>query len=809
MNIGELTATLGIDTTGVDQARSKMMKFEKDLEDIGKNMSQIGRRMSLFITTPLVAAGVHSFKMAADVTEAINKVDVAFKKDAEEIKKWSEGSLKAYGMAKLTALDMVALFGDMATSMGINTMKAAEMSKNLVGLAGDLASFKNIRVEVAQTALSAIFTGETESLKRLGIVMTEVNLTEYALSQGITKRIKDMNQMEKVQLRYNYILEVTKNSHGDFERTSESAANQMRMFRESIKEVSASFGETLIPVITPMIQKLNSFLERIKELSDEKKKWIVRIVAITAAIGPLLIIIGNLLRIIPLLVRAFRVLKLAMLSTPITAAIFGITSLIAILVSLRKKTQEATKAQKELNAAVEAAKDYGDVFGDITATMSIVRELSREQIAAVKDRIDQQIKLEESFTTRLKTERVKILQEDTYLKDYQLRLAETTNAKMIEYIKGLVAQREYYLTKDLDKEIEINQKRIDSYKEYLDAINSTLNQKNTFVPGKLSPAAPIASVNTKEQSERMEKMTTQLGSIRGIAEVMANYNKQLAFTVALEEALGVTFDENAAKIQLTQQTIEQLIDLGMSPMSSTIEYLKNQLADLGASTKATFTDAMTEVSSIVQSLGSALSNLFTAYDQLLSVQKNNQLNAIKEYAEATGKTEEWLTKKQDQVNREYARKRQNIAIAQAVINGAQAITSILSTGGGTYYADFGVMAGILSGIVAATVAAQIATIKAQGFSAGGIVPPGYPGDTYPALLTSGETVTPPGALPDFQGGMTEQKFEQLFREQSETIVDAIMNQPLPITEGMSIKGVQQGMNRTYYKQKYVKHVGRS
>ena len=150
-------------------------------------MQDIGKK-GMVVTAGIAAIG--AVKNASDMEESINKVDVAFKNDAETVKKWAETSLKSYGISKGSALDMAALYGDMGTAMDIPTGRASEMSTSLVGLAGDLSSFKNVSLDVAQNALKGIFTGEGESLKSLGIIMQDTTLKEYALAEGYEKNTK-------------------------------------------------------------------------------------------------------------------------------------------------------------------------------------------------------------------------------------------------------------------------------------------------------------------------------------------------------------------------------------------------------------------------------------------------------------------------------------------------------------------------------------------------------------------------------------------------------------------------------------------
>lgn len=339
--IGELLVKIGADASGLSKglnAASKDIETTKQkLESVGSKFKAIGGTMTAAVTLPVLAGATAAVKLASDYNESLNKVDVAFKNNAKEVEKWAGTTLKSFGIAKGTSLDMAATFGDMATSMGLNTDQAADMSMKLVGLAGDLSSFKNISIDVANTALNGVFTGETESLKQLGIVMTQVNLQEYAMSQGIQKNIKDMTQAEQVQLRYNYILAKTTNAQGDFERTGGGAANQMRLFSESLKELGATLGENLLPIITPVITKLNEIIQAFGEMSPTMQKAILIIAGIAAVAGPVLLALGAMATGISAISAALPVLgaAFAVITGPIglvVAAIVGLIALAAVVI---------------------------------------------------------------------------------------------------------------------------------------------------------------------------------------------------------------------------------------------------------------------------------------------------------------------------------------------------------------------------------------------------------------------------------------------------------------------------------------------
>ncbi len=287
----------------IEAQSSRWTSLSKSLDGIGSKMktvgegfSNVGSKLSLAVTAPLVAAGAASVKLASDTAESMNKVQVAFGSANQKVKDWSDTTLKSFGIARGTALDMSALYGDMATSMGLSQEEAAKMSMSLVGLAGDLSSFKNIDIKQAEDALNGIFTGETESLKMLGVVMTDANLQQYAYSKDIQKRTQDMTEAEKVQLRYNYVMDKTKNAHGDFERTGAGAANQMRVFQESLKELGATLGQNILPVITPIITTLNEWIQAFGKLNQGSQRIILIVGALIAVVGPVLVAIGSVVK---------------------------------------------------------------------------------------------------------------------------------------------------------------------------------------------------------------------------------------------------------------------------------------------------------------------------------------------------------------------------------------------------------------------------------------------------------------------------------------------------------------------------------
>lgn len=342
------------------------------IQDVSKKLTEIGGSMTLKVTAPIIAAFTASVKGASDLNETVSKTGEVFKEQSDMVMDWSEGSIESMGLAQGTALDMASTFGDMGTSMGQTRAEASEMSTSLVQLAADMASFKNISTDRAATALTAIYTGETEALKSLGIVMTQANLEAFALSQGITTQISAMSQAEQVQLRYQYVMAQTANAQGDFARTGGSLANQSRKLVQSIKQLGESFGKILLPVVTNVVTTIQGAVQWLTEDDSGLKNVILTIAGLVAAIGPLLLVGGQVIKLIDNIKNALTVLMAHPAILAITAAAAALGFLAVKLGSVDEEAIRASDAYQRLKAAVE-----GGAEGTISVDASQIEELNK------------------------------------------------------------------------------------------------------------------------------------------------------------------------------------------------------------------------------------------------------------------------------------------------------------------------------------------------------------------------------------------------------------------------------------------------
>lgn len=201
-----------------------------------------------------------SIELASDLVETQNVVDVTFEDSASTINKWAQEALNAYGITETKAKQYSSTLGAMLKSMGIADDQVLQMSMDMAGLAADMASFYNLDHDTAFEKIRSGISGETEPLKALGINMSVANLNAFALEKGMNKAFDKMSQAEQATLRYQYLLEATKDAQGDFARTGDSFSNEMRKLQTNLDRIKTEFGKGLLGVVTPAISLLNNVL---------------------------------------------------------------------------------------------------------------------------------------------------------------------------------------------------------------------------------------------------------------------------------------------------------------------------------------------------------------------------------------------------------------------------------------------------------------------------------------------------------------------------------------------------------------------
>lgn len=243
--------------------------FEKQMTGIRGLAKKAGAALAgAFAIKKLVDFSKSCIELGSDLSEVQNVVDVTFPHMNQQINQFAQNAAKRFGLSETMAKRFTGTFGAMAKAFGFGEKAAYDMSTTLTGLAGDVASFYNIGQDEAYTKLKSVFTGETESLKDLGIVMTQTALDAYALQNGFGKTTAKMSEMEKVALRYKFVQDQLTTAAGDFSRTSDGWANQVRILKLQFDSLKATVGQGLINVLSPVIHVINTLIGKLMTLAN-------------------------------------------------------------------------------------------------------------------------------------------------------------------------------------------------------------------------------------------------------------------------------------------------------------------------------------------------------------------------------------------------------------------------------------------------------------------------------------------------------------------------------------------------------------
>lgn len=258
----------------ISGASRKVNLLGRQFEGLGTIVKRIGFLVgSAFAVGKLIQFGKESIELGSDLAEVQNVVDVTFTTMSDKVNEFAKNAMTSAGLSETMAKRYVGTFGAMSKSFGFSEAQAYDMSTALTQLTGDVASFYNISQDLAYIKLKSVFTGETETLKDLGVVMTQSALDQYALANGYGKATSAMTEQEKVALRLAFVQKQLSAASGDFIRTSDSWANQVRVMQLQLQSLKATVGQGLINIFTPVLKVINVLLGKLATLANAFKSF--------------------------------------------------------------------------------------------------------------------------------------------------------------------------------------------------------------------------------------------------------------------------------------------------------------------------------------------------------------------------------------------------------------------------------------------------------------------------------------------------------------------------------------------------------
>ena len=269
-SVGRIELDLGVNSSN----------FKKQMSGISNTAkSQTSALTSMFKKVGIAAAAAFSVKavvgfskecvqLGSDLAEVQNVVDSTFGSMSASVNQWAKDAMTSYGLSEKVAKEYVGQLGAMSKAFGNSNEEAYNQATALAALTGDVASFYNLSTDEAFTKLKAVYTGETEALKSLGVVMTQAALDEFAMAQGYGKTTKEMSEQEKVALRLAFVQDRLATASGDFARTSDGWANQSRVLALRLDAIKASIGQGLIAALRPALVWLNKLMAYLQAAAD-------------------------------------------------------------------------------------------------------------------------------------------------------------------------------------------------------------------------------------------------------------------------------------------------------------------------------------------------------------------------------------------------------------------------------------------------------------------------------------------------------------------------------------------------------------
>ena len=268
---GSVIIDTRMDTTGVQNGVSAI---KQSFNGLGSAVKKVGLLIGgVFAVGKLAQFGKECTKLGSDLSEVQNVVNVVFPNMTEKVNEFSKNAVKTAGLSETMAKKYVGLFGSMARQFNFTESQAYDMSAQLTQLAGDVASFYDISQDLAYIKLKSVFSGETETLKDIGVVMTQNALDEYALANGYGKTTSAMTEQEKVALRLAFVQKQLAAASGDFIRTSDSWVNQVRVMQLQLQSLKATIGQGLINIFTPVLKVINILLGKLATLANAFKSF--------------------------------------------------------------------------------------------------------------------------------------------------------------------------------------------------------------------------------------------------------------------------------------------------------------------------------------------------------------------------------------------------------------------------------------------------------------------------------------------------------------------------------------------------------
>ena len=460
--------------------------FKKKMQTLGTQMQSIGKKLSIGLTAPIALGFVSAARNASLLEENLNKVKATFGGAlGKSVEKFADTMAKSFGRSKVDILEMVGTFGNFLTSMGFAKTEAAGLSQNLTKIVADLASFHNVSDDEAFTKVLAGLAGEGEALRRWGVHVNATSIAQLALAEGMKKTYKEMTESEKVKLRLLQLERQSLGAKGDVLRSNNEYANSQRRLTGAYRDTSAELGKVFLPLVSKMMRGMAEALYVVKDMSPEMKKLTVGIAAAAAAIGPLLIALGAIVKLLPLLKAGMVVIAAgaAALASPFVIAAAAVTALgLGLSILYDENTAFKTWVDNMVSHLDRAIDKFKELIDNMMLAAGLYKGDKRQtgmgdiehQSTLAMDDPDYKAKADKQRQTIAEARDAEASERTPAQRESNKKLIEARK-KYLESYERLVDQEIRLRKEETEKTKEAQANQLDAVKMGVDGFTSNLN----------------------------------------------------------------------------------------------------------------------------------------------------------------------------------------------------------------------------------------------------------------------------------------------------------------------------------------------
>lgn len=296
----------------VDQAS------EQKVEGSIKSLKSMASKVLGAVGITLSVAGIKNaidgcVEVASSIEEMQNKFDVVFGDMRDEVDKWAQEYSDAIGRNKNDIKTYLANQQNLLVGFGMTRQAGAEMAEQMTSLALDLASFGNMDETASVNAMTKAVMGESEAAKTLGAVLNDSTRAQAMATLGLKGTYDKLDQLTKMQVNYQAILQQSPDAIGDCQRSLDSYESTKKRYIAKLKEIKTIVGQFFLPTYQKILSIGAKGLTMIRD-------WLQKLTDLTDKLG------GSQ-RVLSVLAAAFTAMLVAMNLKKIGAAINGFTKL--------------------------------------------------------------------------------------------------------------------------------------------------------------------------------------------------------------------------------------------------------------------------------------------------------------------------------------------------------------------------------------------------------------------------------------------------------------------------------------------------